>query len=242
MTAGAAGASSPAPRQPRLLFVHGAGGSARSWDLQRLAFPGAIAPDLPGHAGGVGFRRVDAYGEWLQTTAAERRWPPVLFVGHSMGGALAQWYALEHPVDLAGVVLVATGARLRVHPELLELLRTDYPRAVEQVIERSLAERADGRLAARLREAMLAVPRDVTLGDFEACDAFDVLGRLERIRLPTLVIVGSEDRMTPPRFAEYLHGHISGSHLIVIDGAGHAVHLERPREVNRAILEFRESL
>ena len=240
--AGAAGGDARR-RPPRLLLVHGAGGSARSWDLQRLAFPHAIVPDLPGHAGGgPGRRRVEAYGEWLRRAACERGRPPFVLVGHSMGGAVALWHALEHPHDLAGIALVATGARLRVDPALLELLRGDYPRAVDRILEMSLAAPPNPRLAARLRESMLAVPQDVTLGDFEACDAFDVLGRLDRVRTPALVIVGKEDRMTPPRFAEYLHAHIAGSRLVVIDGAGHAVQFERPREVNRAILEFRESL
>jgi len=228
---------------PRLVFVHGAGGTSHAWDLQRLAFPGAVAPNLPGHAdGGSGFRRVEAYGEWLRDTSRAQSWPPVLLAGHSMGGAIALWYALSHPRDLAGIALIATGGRLRVHPETLVLLRSDYPAAVDRILGMSLAEHPKPRLAARLREAMLAVPQDVTLGDFEACDAFDVLGRLEDIRLPALVIVGRDDRVTPPKYAEYLHAHIPGSRLVVIDGAGHGVHLERPREVNHAIREFRERL
>jgi len=230
-------------RVPRLLFVHGAGGSAHSWDLQRLAFPDAIVPDLPGHDGfGPGRRTIAAYGEWLRRTALERAWAPVVLAGHSMGGAIALWYALEYPQDLDGLVLVAAGARMRVHPDLLALLRTDYPAAADRIVDMSLAASPRGRLAARLRDAMLAVPQDVTLGDFEACDAFNVLGKLDAVRLPTLMIVGGEDRMTPPKFAEYLHSHIDGSRLAVIDGAGHMVHLERPREVNQAIREFRPGL
>ena len=230
-------------RSARLVFVHGAGGIGRAWDLQRLAFPDAVAPDLPGHAEpGRGCRRVEEYGAWLHTIVQARGWGPAVIVGHSMGGAIALWYALAHPEDLAGIVLIATGARLRVHPEILATLRRDYAAAVDRVVALSLGRDAPARLGARLRETMLGMSPDVTLGDFEACDAFDVRDRLGAIRLPALVVVGSEDQMTPPRFAEYLRDHVAGARLVVIAGAGHGVPLERPREVNQAIREFREAL
>jgi len=230
-------------RPARVVFVHGAGGMARAWDLQRLAFPDAVALDLPGHAEpGPGCRRVEDYGAWLHTTVQARGWVPAVIAGHSMGGAIALWYALTHPDDLAGIVLIATGARLRVHPEILAALRRDYPAAVDRIVQLSLGEGASPRLRTRLRETMLGMSPDVTLGDFEACDAFDVRDRLGAIRLPALVVVGSEDRMTPPRFAEYLCDHLAGARLVVVAGAGHSVPLERPREVNQAIREFRETL
>jgi len=106
----------------------------------------------------------------------------------------------------------------------------------------SLGEGAPARLGARLRETMLGMSPDVTLGDFEACYAFDVRDRLGAIRVPALVVVGSEDRMTPPRFAEYLCDHLAGARLVVVASAGHSAPLERPREVNQAIREFREAL
>jgi pimeloyl-ACP methyl ester carboxylesterase len=159
-----------------------------------------------------------------------------------MGGAVALCYALSWPEDLAGIVLIATGARLRVAPEILDGLAADYPAAVDAIIARSLAPGADSRLARRLREAMLAVPPDVTLGDFQACDAFDVRDRLGEVRVPSLVVAGREDRMTPPRYAEYLQAHLPRSRLVWIPGAGHMAHVERAREVNEAIRQFLEEL
>lgn len=170
---------------PRLVFVHGAGGTSRGWDL---------------------------------------------------------WSALSYPADLAGLVLIATGARLRVAPAILEELASDYPAAVDTIIARSLAPDADPRLARRLREAMLAVPADVTGADFHACDGFDVMGRLDEIRVPALVIVGREDQMTPPRYAEYLHAHMPACRLVSVEGAGHMVQVERPKELNEAIRCFLDTI
>lgn len=224
---------------PRLVCVHGAGGTAATWDLQRLAFPTAVAVDLPGHRGeGPGRHRVEDYTAWLHTTVRERGWGPAVLAGHSMGGAIALAYALGHGRDLKGIVLVSTGARLRVRPSILDGLLADHAGTVELIVTACLAPAADPRLARRLTEAMLAVPAEVTLGDFEACDAFDVMARLEEIRIPALVIGGREDRMTPPKYAEYLHAHLPDSRLVLVEGAGHMVHAERPREVNEAIHRF----
>jgi pimeloyl-ACP methyl ester carboxylesterase len=231
-------AARPVPA-PRLVFVHGAGATRDTWDLQRLAFPASAAVDLPGHRGeGPGRRRIEDYAAWLRDTVDEGGWRPAVLAGHSMGGAIALAYALAFPEDLAGIVLIATGVRLRVAPAILNGLQTDYPGTVDLMIRQFLAPGADPRLAARLKAAMLVVPAGVTVGDFQACDAFDVMDRLGEIQVPALVIGGSEDQMTPPKYADHLEAHLPRPRRVRIEGAGHMVHAERPREVNEAIRGF----
>jgi pimeloyl-ACP methyl ester carboxylesterase len=65
----------------------------------------------------------------------------------------------------------------------------------------------------------------------QACDDFDVMERVKKISIPTLLICGREDRMTPPNRSEYLRDQIEGAQLHLVDGAGHMVMLERPDEV-----------
>ena len=158
-----------------------------------------------------------------------------------MGGAITLEYALSFPNDLVGIVLISTGARLRVQPAILDGLRTDYAATVDRIVHLSLAREANPRLARRLIDTM-DVPPEVTAGDFEASNAFDVMNRLDGIHLPALIVAGREDQLTPPRYAEYLHAHLPRSRLAWIEGAGHAVHLERPREVNQAIRQFLDDL
>ena len=62
------------------------------------------------------------------------------------------------------------------------------------------------------------------------------------IRLPTLVIVGEDDELTPPRFSEFLVSEIPGARLARISKAGHYVLLEQPDEVNLAIRQFLAAL
>jgi len=143
--------------------------------------------------------------------------------------------------DLAGgLVLVATGARLRVAPAILEGIRSNFEQSVELITGYAWSERAPARMVARGREGLLDTGPEVLAGDFTACDRFDVMGRLGEIRVPTLVVAGSDDRLTPPRYALFLAGHIPDASLVVIEGAGHMVMLERSDEVTKAVREFLE--
>ena len=226
-----------------LVLVHGAGGSAELWprQLDELAdVAQVLAPDLPGHGplGGRGRPSIVAYAEWLDGFLAAVAGEPAVVVGHSMGGAVAQTLALLRPERLAGLVLIATGARLRVVARLVELLRHD-PREGQSLIQDlsfgAPASRECGELVARvLREG----PPLVTLGDYLACDRFDVRERLAAIRSPTLVVAGAEDRLTPLRYARFLAETISGARLVEIEAAGHFPQLEQSGPVNAAIRAF----
>jgi pimeloyl-ACP methyl ester carboxylesterase len=85
---------------------------------------------------------------------------------------------------------------------------------------------------------MLAVGPGVLRGDFLACDRFDVMGRLGEVRLPTLVICGEEDQLTPPKYSQFLVDHIQGARLVTIPEAGHMVMLEKPQETTDTMAGF----
>ncbi len=106
----------------QLIFIHGSGGSKESWFYQTRYFKGSIALDLPGHPSGKLCPTIEGYVEWLHKTVQEAGYRQVVLVGHSLGGGIALSYALKYPQDLAGIVTVGSGARLRVHPQNLEAL------------------------------------------------------------------------------------------------------------------------
>lgn len=225
-----------------LLLIHGAGECRQVWPAALRNLPGAVvyALDLPGHGRSRGRGRssiaeyADAIVRWMEAIGL----PAAVWVGHSMGGAIAQWAALHHPERVAGLVLIATGARLRVSPRILEGLRSDFPRTVDLILEWSWGPAAPARWVEEGRRMLLAMDPAVVEGDYRACDAFDVMDRLGEIRAPTLVIGGTADRMTPIKYAEYLAAHIPGAELVRIEGAGHMVMLEQPEAVAEAVRSF----
>lgn len=221
-----------------MVLIHGGGGVGQLWQNQLLAFPRAVAPDLPGHPEGPGLSTVPDMAGWVLRFIDERAIGPCVVGGHSLGGGVALQAALQAPERLRGLILVGTGSRLRVRPEFFERLRGDYDEAIEEVLRWWFSPQAATRVVDRVRGALRALSPTVVHDDFWAADHFDVTDRLHEIRLPTLILCGEEDRMTPVKYAEYLRQYIAGSRLVVIPKAGHMVMVEQPRACNEAIAEF----
>jgi pimeloyl-ACP methyl ester carboxylesterase len=224
-------------------LVHGTGGSGQVWaeQLKGLADCGRIiAVDLPGHGGSSGSipKRIEdaavVVAGFLDALGVAR----VVIGGHSMGGAIAQQFALSYPERVEGVILVGTGARLRVLPRLLALLETNNREGVDLLMSLAVGAKAPAALKAALHRSTAENPPGVVLGDLQACDGFDVMSRVSTIDAPTLVICGDEDRLTPPKYARFLGERISGAGVVVVPGAGHYVQVEKPRETTAAIRDF----
>ena len=224
-----------------ILFIHGAGANPTVWHLQTAYFKDGVAVELPGHPNGLGLTAVNQYARVVGQGIDESGIKAPTIVGHSMGGAIAIELALSGR-DLRALVLVGTGARLRVRPEFLAKIQQNYEEAAKLLASWSVSSSADSVLVERMAGDIMKVKPEVTLGDFMACDKFDRMDRVEEITCPTLVVCGDEDRMTPKKYSEYLHERIKGSVLAIIPGAGHGVMLEKPRDFNRVLESFFDSL
>ncbi|MBI1737297.1 MAG: alpha/beta fold hydrolase [Candidatus Rokubacteria bacterium] len=226
-----------------LVLVHGSGGSTAVWRPQMdglASVARVVALDLPGHGAstGDGFASIDDATTVVRALVDRLGLGPVVIGGHSMGGAVAQHFALTSPERTAGLVLVGTGARLRVMPKIFELIEHDYAAAVRFITDAAVAPGATDAVRAAVFDQTLRTPARVVARDFAACNAFDVMERLADIHAPTLVVCGAEDQLTPPKYAEFLRSRIAGAGLALVAGAGHYVQLERPDEVARAIARF----
>lgn len=242
------------PPAPQLLFVHGSGGSADSWYYQTKALHGADALTLPGHAAALALPppssslqiptqpcpSVAACADYLAEYIAAKGYAPhsVVTVGHSLGGAIVMTHALKHAEQLAGIILVGTGARLRVRPALLDMLEHDYPAAVEMLIGDYFGADADPTLISGTRRKMLRLPSAITLNDFRICNDFDAMSDVEKINLPALLIFASGDPLTPPKYGEWLRDHLPHSRLAIVPAAGHMFPLTQPDAVNALIRGF----
>jgi pimeloyl-ACP methyl ester carboxylesterase len=228
-------------------LIHGSGGSTAVWirQLEGLAdLARVIALDLPGHgqSGGSGIGTIAEAAMVVHGLLSAIGVTSAVVGGHSMGGAVAQAYALAHPDRLAGLVLVGTGARLRVLPTIFERLEKDYAEGVMFVTRLAVSREAPPELVASLAQQTLTTPRSVFVGDFRACDVFDVMDRIGTVRAPTLAICGAEDQLTPPKYSALFANRIVGARVVVVEGAGHYVQLERPDETTEAIRAFVTSL
>ena len=228
---------------PTVCLVHGTGGSSEVWrsQLEGLADLGHIvAVDLPGHGrsgGSIPKRIEDAaalVAGFLEALGVTR----VIIGGHSMGGAIAQQFALSFGARVDGLVLIGTGARLRVLPRLLDLLATSHQEGVNQLMSLAVGARAPAELRAALHRSTAENPPGVVLGDLQACDVFDVMSGISTVQAPALVICGEEDQLTPPKYSGFLGQQIAGARVVVVAGAGHYVQVEKPRETTAAVREF----
>lgn len=233
---------------PPLLLIHGAGGTHLHWppEIRRMKAVTVYAVDLPGHgqSKGKASDSIEEYARCLRAWMDALDIKKVIPVGHSMGGAIAQTMALEMPERVAGLVLVGTGGRLRVHPQILELTADAerYPQAVDLITQWAFSEHADQRLL-DLGKARYADARPESIhADFMACDHFDMMERLAEITVPVLVVCGGEDRLTPPKYSQHLAQKIPNSSLVLVENAGHMVMLEKPAEVAAELSRFIESV
>ena len=227
----------------KLIFIHGSGGCKEVWHYQMEHFPEADAIDLPGHPNGEPCTSVDSYVEWLRGYIRDCGYYHVVLAGHSLGGAIAQLYALKYPEDLKGLIIISSGARLRVgtiYLEMLEQARSN-PGILENYFNQSF-ELIDPDLREVLKRRCLENGAAVLLSDMLCCDKFDIMDSVHEIKLPTLVICGSNDIMTPPKYSKYLAGKIAGAREIVIEGGTHMVFVEKPVAVNKAIEGYLNSL
>jgi pimeloyl-ACP methyl ester carboxylesterase len=225
-----------------VILIHGAGGSHLVWPaaLRRLPNADVLALDLPGHgrSPGSGSASIDDYAGQITAFLDTLKLENVFLIGHSMGGAIAQTVALRQPPALAGLVLIGTGAKLRVAPAILDNLLPHFGETAAAVNRYTWGPNALPEMVAR-GEAMLAeTPPPVLHGDFVACDRFDVRAELSGVTLPTLVIAGSADKMTPPKYGRYLAGAIPHAQFLLLEGAGHMMMVEKPGETAAAVERF----
>jgi pimeloyl-ACP methyl ester carboxylesterase len=229
---------------PTLVFLHGSGDSARTWDqvIARLPDFACVALDLPGHGTladqpGPAVMTLGDYAEAVRRELMHRGLRDVCLIGHSLGSALALRLSADSPDLVSRIALVGAGARLRVLPALLEEARQRPESANRQLAEVGIAP---GHTA--LRDELLAQPTPLAPGmlyrDLAACDGFDMMGELGQISQPALIVTGEEDRLTPPKYAVYLRDHLADATLVLVPGAGHYLPGEAPDVLAQALRDW----
>ncbi len=230
--------------KPKILFVHGGGGNAGIWQKVMSGLEDeyqCLAIDLPGHgqSQGTGMTSISAYRGFLKDFLDVLGEREIILGGHSMGGGIALDFSLRYPEILKAILLIGTGGRLRVLPQVLERLRRMAEGEIPPRFEPwGFAEGASAEVIAEAEREWAKTNSKVRYKDMLACDQFDLLSRLEQIRLPTFIVCGREDLLTPVKYSEFLQRKVAGSKMEIIEGAGHMVMLENPGELSKTILRF----
>jgi pimeloyl-ACP methyl ester carboxylesterase len=241
-----------APKAPAVVFIHGAAfdHSVWQWQSRHLANHGytVLAPDLPAHGKSPGAPRVSIadMADWVAALVDAAALDKVALVGHSMGSLVALETVLRHPAKVEKLALVGTSAPMPVGDPFLAAARDDHPAAFDMEVTwghaRSMAlatspvpgttlPGASRALNGRARAGVLAA-------DLAACHEWQPsLEAVRAVKLPTLVVVGKRDQMTPQRAGRALAAEIPGARLAILD-AGHSMMSEAPRELVRTLREF----
>jgi len=230
-----------------LVFIHGSGGNSGAWSYQYSKLHkmfNIAAINLPGHgeSGGQGEQDIPAYVLRLKEILGVLELDRPILIGHSLGAAIALCFAAEYPQDVSGIVAVGGGLTMPVNPDILEGLRLRPQVVMDLICKFSLAKENRPELFDALRASLGQVSVDVLSGDMLACSKFDLTGKIKNIIAPALVICGTEDKMTPPASSEQIAAGIAGAKLVLIEGAGHMVMMEKPAAFNEAIQDFAAAL
>jgi 3-oxoadipate enol-lactonase len=230
-----------------IVFLHGVGSDKSVWRPQLEHFRSerrAIAFDYPGYGDSdtapEGTTR-DDYATTILAALTELGVQRAHVCGLSLGGVVA--IAMHHlwPKRIASLILADTFAE---HPEG----RAIYDRGIaasdnlrtmaENRVDVLLAQPADAAMRSEVVETMARIsPAAYRIGA-EAVWLADQRQRASAIRVPTLVLCGAEDRITPPTLSSALARLIPGAQSETITGAGHISNLERPDEFNLLVGAF----
>lgn len=254
---------------PAIVLVHGLSSYMGFWELQVPAFAGeyrVLALDLPGY--GASGRPdapytppwyADVVSDWMAAVGA----PRATVIGHSMGGQIATWLAVNHPERVERLVLSAPAGFERFQPGHARFMKefwtesrameateeqvranfvTQVFNRVDDGVERLIEERV--RLGQHPRFAGTSVAVSRSIAGMVDHPVWDVAAK---VAAPTLIVYGTDDRMIPnPVFnggrtravAEAARDAIPGARLVLVPGAGHTVHHDAPAAFNRAVEEF----
>src|SRR5262245_5203016 len=235
----------PLERGRAIVFLSGEGGSAAMWARQLAHFGGEHSPvamDLPAHGrssrldppADVG-AAVDAVLAFLDGVSA----PPAVLVGHGYGGHVALATAVARPAAVGAVVAIGAAARGEFPEDhLVKLRQVVKGRLGQQFDTPYFCSKPDVNAMRTFWGELAKTDPKVRLGDIDAYRASDLTGSLDRLRVPVLVLHGTEDRICPPSAGEHLARAIPGARFEVIAECGHVPHIENPEAVNRFIAEI----
>jgi pimeloyl-ACP methyl ester carboxylesterase len=249
----ATGGRSFVPDQPTAMFLHGAGMDHTVWALQTRYFAhhgyNVLAVDMPGHgrSAGTPLETIAAMADWVAAVAAAQAISDLYLVGHSMGALVAIEAAGRALPVIKAVAVLGAAVEMPVHPKLLKSAHAGDHWALEAIVNWGFAAKshlgghvAPGNWTVGAGMRLMEQVAQPALGrDFNACDIYkSALDRAATITVPTLVLMGAGDKMTPAAKAQPLIQALSDGHAELLDGVGHMIMIEAPDRTLDSLAKF----
>jgi pimeloyl-ACP methyl ester carboxylesterase len=208
-----------------LLILHGWGSSAKNWAQVKDALEkkgyNVFLPDLPGFGESVLPTKpwsLDDYVDWLADFCEKNNLSQVFLLGHSFGGAIAAKFALKHPEKIKKLFLVASSGirkktlKKRLFKKFSFLFRRIL--ILKKVFYKFFIKSDYQNTSGIIREIYLKIIAE------------DISGIFSQIKIPTVIIWGDKDKVTPFSDACFINQEIKNSKLEILPGIGHKVRLE----------------
>lgn len=246
-------ATSGSADAPPVLLLHGIGADHAMWQPQMASFAEAgffvLAPDLLGHGQSAKVSSL-TLGDWeaqINTILGHFGFDQCLLVGVSMGGVIAQSFAMNHPKKVARLVLSDTFSELKTTREkLLGFSQVVgfrlYKLLGGKMLAKGMASTYKAPFAYRAKEYFSQVSRDVDFDQLvlarKAINQIDALGRVDGNHIPTLVMVGDQFGESFVAINRKIADSIANAKFVVLPNAMDPSNLVNPEAFNAQVLAF----
>jgi 3-oxoadipate enol-lactonase len=237
-----------------LVLIHGLNGDLTGWALtipELAKHFRIVSIDVRGHGESGKPDRpysIKDFSQDLKEFLSQMQIAQAHILGLSMGGAIAQQFALDYPQMVRALILVSTFSQVddscrKAFTHLRQALASGgYPAFFDEVVKLAFTPRyvaANPQGIADLKEKRIRTNSPAAIGRAtEACLAFDLRNEIDGIQHPTLIVSGREDVFTPLHLAEGIHKAIRNSEWKILEGVGHNLYIERASEMVNAVLDF----
>jgi 3-oxoadipate enol-lactonase len=241
---------------PTLVFLHGIGGNRRNWARQLGALAEvcqAVAWDARGYGDSEDYAEPLAFPDFaadllrlLDHLHVER----AHLCGLSMGGRIILDFYARHPQRVASLILADTfpgfdasftqeGRERFVRERRQPLLDGKQPADIAPAIARSLvSSAASAAVTQELIDSISSLHKESYIKTIEAMTMYEPVADLAAIKVPVQIIVGADDKLTPPAVSRKMAAEIPGARLLELENAGHLSNIEAPDAFNACVREF----
>lgn len=235
---------------PPIVFVHGFTTTSNFWwhqipDLAKRYR--TVRFDLRGHGDSgkpedIAYT-IEGFSQDLSNVMDSLEIDSAAIIGLSMGGAVVMRFALDHcervkALGLVGTTAFGLGPMVQARNVLARTREIGIEATSEEVIAHSFDPETDEAIVDWAKREVIKTPQYVAEPAIRSLDAFDVRSELHKLSMPTLVVVGENDAITPVASSRFLHSAITGSEMHIVPKAAHFPMLERPHTFNQIVLQF----